>query len=204
MALPTSALIYGPKDLEGYWSHSNIQYLEGVVAGGIGAIVEDVDPRVFEQWCNNVWEMVVSRTQILEYNGFSPPVPTETFTDSRTFYRTEPDSSDPWTLEYPRPQIFYQTGPDAYELQHPVYQYVNDPVPVDIAPEAPDCTFYVKDGRLKCVVFSTIGTDLDSFTLTPDSITIEGSKTIDYFGGTRTETSTLIATITRRFYEPTP
>ena len=204
MALPTSALVYGPKDVQGYWSHSNIQYLEGVVAGGIGVIVEDVDPRVFEQWCNNVWEMVVNRTQIFEYSGFSPPVPTDTFTDSRTFYRTRPDSSDPWTTEYPRPQIFYQSGSDAYELQHPFYLPNPDPPNDDMPLEAPDCTFYVKDGRLKCVVLPTLFTDLDSFTLTPDSITIESSRTIDYSGGTRTETSTLIATITRRFYEPTP
>jgi len=202
MALPTSALIYGPKDLEGFWSHYNVDVLESSAVGGLGQIVDDVDPRVFEQWCNNVWEMVVSRTQIFEYSGFTPPVPTETFTDSRTFYRTAPNSSEPWAIEYPRPQIFYQSGPDAYELQHPIYLPSNDPPPVDVAPEAPDCTFYVKDGRLKCVVFATIGTYLDSFTLTPDSITIESSNTVDWFGGTRTETSTLIATITRRFYEP--
>lgn len=199
MALPTSALVYGPKDVQGYWSHSNVEYLETVGLSQGGHIVEDVDPRVFEQWCNNVWEMTVYRIVRFEYDDQFMPLPPEEYTDFRTFYRVF--LNERWTTEYPIPQTSYQPTSDAYELIHPLYSPNPDPPSEDVNVQAPECYFYVKDGKLKYIIFPTTGTDLDSFTVTPDSITIESSRTINYGYGTRTETSTLIATITRRFYE---
>lgn len=206
MALPTSALVYGPKDVQGYWSHYNVGLIEST-ANTYGAIVENVDPRVFEQWCNNVWDASVSQTINITYSGVSPSnPPPESYSATRVFRRLPPFSSVPWNDDYPPPSYVFGTFeiPDGYELRMPLYDNIGDPTPFPMT--YIDASFYVRDGKLMCAILPPSGfsglDELTSYSLSPETISISGRKKYDYLGGIAIETSTITATIIRRFYEP--
>lgn len=196
--VPSSALILGRSDEVGYDSHATVQYLRSL-AVTYGTLIQDVDPLVFAQWCNNIWEMEVYERQLFTYKNQPVPIPSEDYSDRRIWYRTGPDGSR-WDQIYPPPQTFFQPSENAYELNFPVYLYEDAPPPVDIIAQYPDVRFFTSDKKLMCSALPALYADLVSVSLSEDSITIRSEREIDYGVGTRLFECTQTATITKRFY----
>lgn len=198
----SSSILLGPSKKEGFASHAGVDaFLESAANGGV--ILPDVDPRIFEQWVNNIWELRVNERQTTIYEGASPPIPPDNFSDSRTWYRQGPDGAR-WEQDYPPPEYFKHSLFDAYELAFPRYIYEIPSGPVDIIATPPNVRFFAYNKKLYATIDpSGDGRQITDYTLERDQISTTTKYELPYSAGVTLKiTISQTATVSKQFYTP--